>query len=301
MRLIDSAVLWVVLVGCSDDGPTADPYACIAAGGEACFELPTDVIGGADASGTNVVPVLSCDSYEVVSSPSPLMFSGHTIDFGSPDTYLPDVRIESFADVAMTSQLFDVTSDAEGAWAATATVPSLAFARSSATGQLPLYFLYGRIDVNDPVHDMFDIQTATRQQIAGTIEVAGDRFLPGRSQVAARAFDCVGNRVTNAVGNIAPVSGRNGSRLFESGVRTYYGIDGAVPVLGRRTEESQTTSSGIIGFTNLSPGRHFVQLWGFLDASALAKGSLGLTLLDEKDLIVFDSEAAYLLELNARI
>ena len=287
--------------GCSDDGPAADPYRCIAAGGEACFELPTDVVGAADAMGAAAVPILACDNFEIATSASPIMFSGHTVDFSAADTYLPAVRVEAFGDLAFTSKIFDETSDSEGAWAATASVPNLAFGRTTAAGQLPIYFLYGRIDIDDPVQDMFDVQTATRLQIAASIEVAGDRFLPGKSQVAARALDCFGNRLTNVIGNIAPASGKNGSRLFEPGVRTYYGLEGALPVLGRRTEVSQTTSTGVIGFANLAPGHHFIQLWGFPDDASLAQGSLGLELLDEKELIVFDEEAAFLVELNGRL
>jgi hypothetical protein len=287
--------------GCSDDGPVADPYRCVAAGGEACFELPTGVVGGADSSGAAVEPILVCDSFAPATSASAIMFSGHTIDFNAADTYLSEVRIEAAADIAFTSKIFDVTSDTEGVWTATAIVPNVAFARTTAAGQLPIYFMYGRIDINDPVQDMFDVQSATRLQIAASIEVAGDRFLPGTSQVAARAFDCNGNRLVNVIGNIAPASGKNGSRLFEPGVRTYYGMPGPLPVLARRTELGQTTSAGVIGFTNLAPGHHFVQVWGFPDDASLAQGSLGLDLFDEKELIVFDNEAAFLVELNGRL
>ena len=293
-------LIGVSLAGCTDD-PAADPYACMAAGGEACFQLPTDVVGAADVDGVSIAPIIVCDGYEVVTSPSPIAFSGHVLDFGTTDTYLPDVRIEAFADVGLTSKVLDVTSDAEGAWTATFNAPSLAFGRTTAAGQLPVHFMYGRIDVNDPVQDMFDVQSATRLQIASSIEVAGDRFLPGKSQVAARALDCYGNRLTNVIGNIAPASGKNGSRLFEPGVRSYYGLDGALPVLGRRTEVFQTTKAGILGFANLAPGHHFVQLWGFPDDAALAQGSIGLKLLDEKELIVFDEESAFLVELDGRL
>ena len=39
----------------------------------------------------------------------------------------------------------------------------------------------------------------------------------------------------------------------------------------------------------------------YSELAALAQGSVGLKLLDEKELIVFDSEAAYGIELDARL
>lgn len=300
MRHPAAILFGVALLGC-DDGPAADPYGCISAGGQACFQLPTDVVGAADKDGAAVESILVCDPFEPATSASPITFSGHTVDFSAADTFVPDVRVEAFADLALTSRIIDVTSDAEGAWTATATVPNLSFGRTTAAGQLPLHFMYGRIDINDTVQDMFDVQTATRLQIAASIEVAGDRFLPGRSQVAARALDCNGNRLVNLIGNISPASGKNGSQLYEPGVRTYYGMEGPLPVLARRTELSQTSSAGVLGFTNLGPGHHFVQLWGFPDDASLAKGSIGLVLFDEKELIVSDDEAAFLVELNGRL
>jgi hypothetical protein len=296
-----TTLLLMGALGCSDDGPVADPYRCVAAGGEGCFELPTDVVAAADVNGVTVLPVLDCGPYEVVTSASPVTFSGHVVDFLNEETFVPDVRIEAFADMTLTSRLFDVTSDADGAWTASANVPNEAFARTTATGKLPMHFMYGRVDINVAVHDMFNFQTATKTQVASAFELVGDRFLPGKSQLAAAAYDCNGNKLVNAVANIAPASGKNGTRLFEPNVRTYYGIEGTVPLLGRRTEIMQTSTSGLIGIANVPPGMHYVQLWGFPDASSLAKGSIGLKLLDEKPLFVADGEAGYLLPLYGRL
>lgn len=299
MRL--PAVLLLGALGCSDDGPSADPYRCVAAGGEGCFELPTDVVSAADASGVSVLPVLDCGPYDVVTSSAPLSFAGHVVDLEDSETFVPGVRIEAFADMTLTSRLFDVTSDADGAWSATAAVPNLAFTRTTADGQLPLHVMYRRVDINVAVHDMFDVQTATKTQVASMFETVGDRFLPGKSQLSAVAYDCAGNKLVNVIANIAPASGKNGSRLFEANVRTYYGAEGDMPMLARRTELAQTSSSGVIGIANISPGMHYVQLWGYPDAASLTRGSIALKLLAEHELFIADAEAVYLTPLYGRL
>ncbi len=296
-----TTVLLLGVIGCSDDGPVADPYRCVAAGGEGCFELPTDVIAAADADGVTVLPVLDCGPYEVVTSGGPLMFTGHTVDLQNEETFIPDVRIEAFADMQLTSKLFDVTSDADGAYTASAAVPNEAFARMTKSGQLPIHVMYGRVDINIAAQEMFNFPTATKLQVASVFELVGDRYLPGKSQLAAAAYDCNNNKLVNAVANIAPASGKNGTRLYEPNVRTYYGIEGAVPILGRRTEIMQTSTSGTIGIANIPPGMHYVQLWGFPDAASIAKGSSGLKLLDEKPLFVSDGEAGYIVPLHGRL
>jgi len=201
----------------------------------------------------------------------------------------------------MTAVLFDTVSGTEGMWTASASVPSLAFARTTKAGQLPLQFLYGRVDINDATHDMFNFSSATKSQVASLIELVGDRFLPGKSQLASAAVDCLDNKLVNVIGNVAPASGKNGSRLFEPGVRVYYGIAGPLPILGRRTELIQTTTSGTIAFTNLAPGKHYVQLWGFPTTDDLAKGTVGLKLLDEKEILVPDGDGGILMPLNGRL
>lgn len=296
---------WVALIasvlGCDDGGPTADPYRCTSAGGEGCFELPTDVVTAATPDGLPVTPVLDCSPYVVEQSVGPLMFSGLTVDLQDQEMALSDVRIEAYSDLALTNTLFDTTSDAGGAWSTNAVVTSEGFARTTSPGSLPLLFLYGRIDINDPVHDMLNVQTATKAQVSSYIERVGDRFLPGKSQIAAVTEDCLGNSLVNLIANVAPATGRNGSRLFEPGVRVYYGLAGTVPVLGRRTELIQTTTAGLIGITNVSPGRHFVQLWGFPTAASLAQGSMGLKLFDEKEILVPDGDGGILMVLHGRL
>jgi hypothetical protein len=302
MRLSFALLIGVVgCTACSDDGPSADPYRCAAAGGDACFELPTDFVAAANELGAAVLPELGCGVYPIASSAGAITLEGHIVDFDNQLLLIEDVRLEAFGDPVLSQLLFDETSDSNGAWSASAVVPNLVFARTTAAGQLPIHFMYGRIDIGITTQSMVDFVSATKTQVSARFEAVGDRFLPAKSQLIATATDCAGNRLVNVIGNVAPASGKNGTRLFESGVRTYYGKADAGEALGRRTELSQTTSAGTFGVANLSPGKHFVQLWGFPTAAALAMGSLGLELLDEKELLVFDGEAGYMIELNGHL
>lgn len=288
--------------GCDDDGPPADPYRCMAAGGEGCFEMPTDVIGAADSDGTRISPALDCDALELVTSSGPVSFSGHTVDYDDGEFVLPAVRIEAFSDHELTARLWDVTSDTNAVWSTTTTVPNVTFVRTTASGQMRVEYVYARTDVTSLTQTGVDYQTATRAQAATAIERAGDRFLPGKSQLRGIAHDCAGNRLVNVIVNIAPASGKNGTRLFEAGTRVYYGVD-TVPAspLGRRTEIAQTSTTGVFGIANISPGIHYVQLWGFPDAQSVLNGAISLKLLDEKELIVSDTETQFVLRLDGRL
>jgi hypothetical protein len=64
-------VLALAVLGCNDHSPVADPYKCISAGGEACFELPSDVLYAVNGDGAPVAPILGCGPRAVETSPSP--------------------------------------------------------------------------------------------------------------------------------------------------------------------------------------------------------------------------------------
>lgn len=289
-------------IGCEDDSPPADPYRCMAAGGEGCFEMPTDVIGAATSDGMRVSPVLDCGAVEIVTSSGPVAFSGHTVDYDDGEFVLPDVRIEAFSDHELSTRLWDVTSDSNAVWSTTTVVPNVTFVRTSAAGQLDVQYLYARTDVTSLTQTGVDYQTASREQAATAIERAGDRFLPNKSQLRGVAYDCAGNALVNVIVNIAPASGKNGTRLFEPGTRVYYGVD-TIPTspLGRRTEISQTSTTGVFGIANISSGIHYVQLWGFPDAQSVLNGAISLKLLDEKELIVSDTETQFVFRLDGRL
>jgi hypothetical protein len=296
-----SFAIVAVLAGCADDKQPADPYECMAAGGAACFELPTKPIAAVDALGKPAQPSLECGPYEVHTSAAPVTLAGTTINALDGEA-VPLVHVEAFADLATTSLLGETISDELGAYALTIpAMPSQLFARTIATGALPLYFLYARTDVGAAQQSMFELITGTRAQLASTLELVGDQFLPGRSQVTAVAYDCNGNRLVNVIGNLAPSSAAGGDREHEPGVRTYYTIDRSSPALGRRTQLSMTTVAGSFVASNVTSGRHYVQVWAFPAEAALAKGDEGLMLIGEAELAVPSTETGLYVELHSRL
>jgi hypothetical protein len=295
--------MWLVLlvgaIGCSNDGPAADPYKCISAGGEACFQLPSDVLYAVTEAGEVVAPVLGCGAPVVEYSASSVMLSGLTID-SSGDLAVPGVRIETFEDRHFTGSVFDVTSDSTGAWSASVTqLPSIGFTKVSKAGNLDVLHVYERFDIATPTQDMLEVASVTRDEIAARIAAVGDLMLAGKSQLAGIAYDCAGNRLGSAIVNASPVSAKLGSKRFELGVRTYYELEGGAS-LARRPQLHETSGSGGFAITNLSPGAHFIQLWGFPTAADLDIDTDGLKLLAEYEIAVFEGESSFVMTAYAQ-
>lgn len=287
------------LAGCGDGGPTADPYSCMAAGGASCFELPTNPITAADALGRPAQPALDCGPYEVRTSAVPVTLAGTTRNAFDRRT-VPLVHVEAFADLAMTSFLGEAISDEIGEYSLTiSAMPSQVFLRTTATGALPMRVLYQRTDVAVAQHDRVELVTASRADVASALELVGDTFARGKSQVTGTAYDCNGNRLVNVIANIAPTSAFAGARTFEPGVRIYYAVERTSPALARRTQLAQTSTIGSFTATNVAAGRHYVQLWGFGSESAMASGEDGLELLGEAEILVPETETALLLGVHA--
>lgn len=231
-------------------------------------------------------PALDCAAYAQAPLGA-LTMNGATTDLFTADV-LPGVRVESFSDVALAARLLDVESDAEGAYTAdVANAQNLVFERTTADGRIPTLRLYHRID---PASSRFDVVSTTKADVSAALVAAGDQFLPGKSQVFASIQDCAGNHLMNVIANIAPSTGKNGSRLFEPGVRVYYQSNYDKQYL-RRTVASQTTPEGGFLATNLPPGHHFVQVWGFPTDQDLVIGSASLKLIAEDEIIVPDTES----------
>lgn len=291
----------VALAGCADDKPEADPYTCMAAGGASCFQLPANPITAADELGRPAVPTLDCGPYEIHTSGAPVRLTGTTRN-AFDRRQVPLVHVEAFADLAMTSLLGEGISDEVGAYTLTIdAMPSQVFVRTSATGALPLHVLYERSDVAVREHDSVELLTASRADVAGALELVGDGFLRGKSQVTGVAYDCNGNRLVNVIANVAPSSAVAGARAFEPGVRLYYAIDRTTPALARRNLLAQTSSAGSFTATNVTSGRHYVQLWGFVAESAMDDGAEGLALLGEAEIAVPPTESGLLVAVHARL
>jgi hypothetical protein len=281
-----SFVLALALAGCADVGIVADPYTCVAAGGAGCFVLPTRAVAAVDADGRPTAAVLDCAAYQTVRSTAPVTLAGKTVN-AIDRAAIALVDIDVFADGSMTEQIGEVISDDVGAYTLTIDgMPGELFARTHATGALPVHLLHQRLDVTATRLDMLDLVTATRANLDGVLASVGDARMPGTSQLTGHAHDCAGNRLVNVVANIAPAPAEDGEPAFEPGVHVYYEADGPMPALGRRRELQQTTPAGGFVATSLVPGHHVVQLWGFTDDAALARGRDGLALLGETAIVV---------------
>jgi hypothetical protein len=291
------------VAGCADDGPVASAYRCVAAGGEGCFEPPSAAIAAATGDGSVVPAALDCAPYELVTSQAPVELAGTTVELVDRQAAAPLVRVEAYRDLAQTTPVLDTASDAAGQWSATVSaLPSVAFVRTTAPSQLPLVYPYVRFEVSGP-SAMIELHAATRAQIAQVFERVGDRFLPGRSQLLATAYDCAGNRLVHAIANLASATGVHGSRLFVPDVRVYYGSEGSdspAPALARRSQLAETSTSGSIGMSNLPPGRHYVQLWAFESENDILCCATALRLLAEYPLEVHADEVGFMMTLHAR-
>ena len=280
---------WVflcLLAGCADD-PVADPYACMAAGGASCFELPTTAVEAIDVADNPVDPVLDCDPVTATASTSSV--GGHTIDLftGAP---LPGIQVQVFDDVGLTAKSDDTVSDN---YAELTVMPrmSVAYWRTTGDGRMPL------VEVGKQTTDGFDAMTTTPDDITSLVTSVSDKLMPNKSMLITHIRDCNGNRLLNTIINVSPATGKNGSRLFEPGVRTYY-YAADTKQLMRRTQLAQTTRESAAVATNLSPGRQLVQLWGFPTQAAELQGATGLKLLAEVEVVVPDGQNAILAPLT---
>lgn len=283
---------WVLVVGlvvgCGTEADPADPYACMAAGGAACFELPTTAVEAIDVADNPIAPAFDCAP--ATGTPIAAMaFTGHTVDFVT-SAPLPGIAVKVFDDVEMMAISDDTISNN---YAEVTVMPrmSVAYWRTTGDGRLPL------IEVAKRTAADFAIASPTKADVSALIESVSDRFLPNKSQLVTHIRDCNGNRLLNTIINVAPATGRNGSRLFEPGVRTYYYASDTGELM-RRTQLAQTTRESAAVATNLSPGMQLLQLWGFPTAADVTQGTVGLKLLGEIEIVVPDEEAALLVPLT---
>ncbi len=288
------AILLLLVAAC-DDGEGANPYACMAAGGGGCFEMPTDAVLAVNPDGTLDAPFLACAPFDVAQSAGPQTFAGATI-YTRTQERAKAVAVDLYSDVALTSPLGTTISDEAGAFTLdTAGGPNLVFARASKDGYLAHVHLYQRVDLADA---QLELQTATRAELAERLESVGDQFLPGSNTLATLALDCADRPLANAIANLAPVSGKNGSHLFVPNVRVYYDTEGGT--LARRTQQMQTTAEGTLAMSNIPAGQYFLQLWGFVSTDDVIFGVPALKLLDEVEVTIAAGEANYVVPLHAR-
>lgn len=260
----------------------------MAAGGSRCFDVPSTIVEALDVADNPVTPALDCAPPSAIPL-GDVTIAGHTIDFVTRAP-LPEIGVQIFEDISRSAPSVDTISDPYAELRVTSSLPSIAHWRTHGDGRLPFLQVYL------PTKDRFDAITTTKADITALVTSVSDRIWPGKSQLIAHIRDCDGNRLLNTIINIAPATGRNGSKLFEDGVRTYYYADSGMPA--RRTQLAQTTRESAAFATNIPPGRHFVQLWGFTTQADVAQGALGLDLLAELEVVMPEGESAMLVPLT---
>src|SRR5262245_58029418 len=105
------SIIALLVTACGDESPTADPYKCVAAWGDAYFELTTARVEGADPiSFASKAPILNCAPFELTMSAAPVTLTGRTVTLYG-DNPIGSVRFEMFANLNLTGSLADVTSD----------------------------------------------------------------------------------------------------------------------------------------------------------------------------------------------
>lgn len=274
---------------CEDGALEADPYGCMSAGGAACFELPIDTLYAIDDTGAVVDATLGCGPPQVVMSTSPITIGGLTVNLDET-LAVEDVQIEAYADVGLTTPLFETSSGADASWSATVNaMPSTVSIGLGKADRLPMLHLARPIDIAASVTTDVQLVTPTRDEVAARLASVGDFFTLGSSQLFGTVHDCAGHRLASVLVNAAPVTAKLGSKRFESGVRTYYALDSGA--LARRPQLHETTGNGGFMITNLRPGPHFIQLWGFPTRADLEIDGEGIRLLGETEIMVFEGES----------
>src|SRR6478736_6460445 len=165
----------LVVAACGTE-PEPNPYACMAAGGDTCFELPTTAVEAIDVADNPVAPDLDCA--HITGTPiGATTVAGHTIDFttGAP---LRGIAVQIYDDVALTAKSDDTVSDNYGELTVMPRM-SVAYWRTDGDGRLPL------VEIAKPTADRFDAHTTTKADISALLSSVGDRFLPAKSQLVA--------------------------------------------------------------------------------------------------------------------
>lgn len=269
----------VLLVGCGGGkaGPDAYVRTCVKDGGETCFQVPT-----APVSDRNGAPsVLGCGN--IVPQPSlvPVTFSGKVMRYGV-STVIPNAHLEIFSDRGFQNKVGDATSAADGTYSLTlpAGTPDLEWSRATADSTFlvtNVYQFYPNLRQGD--YTNFNPQIVTSDNIESAALLVKEIWDPSKHVIAGFVFDC--NRVIVEHAEVV-VSTTSGTRTFVDGVSTYYGVPGAIPIVAPPDQRGDTNDNGAFAVFHLPPDQTFyIQVWGFVSASAMSSGADGLTLLQE--------------------
>jgi hypothetical protein len=276
------------VMGCGGSDPAPDASLlkpCKEMGGAACFHLPTAPVSTRDGAPS----ALGC-GLVTHPAPSPVTFSGIVKSFSS-NKPIPNATIKVFGSADYGTPIATATSDATDA-SYSLTVPTgtdREYGEFSAEGFLTFYPEDVRPNLTMGDVSMYNLQLVTSDAVEGAALLVKEIWDPEAAVFAGTALDCNGLIIEHAEVVVSTVAGQ---RAFAPGVSVYYAVAGAAPIVASPDDRIDTNDNGTFALFHLKPGvAVYAQLWGFVDATAQAKGEAGLTLLAEHPLHVVANTA----------
>jgi hypothetical protein len=285
MRMMRTAISLCFVAACGgDDGGGATPdagidQACQEWGGAACFQLPTAPMTNSDGAPS----AQSCPPNTPRTSTPTMSYSGNVGFFGT-NNVIAGAQVDAYTSVAYTSPIASATSAVDGTYTLTipAGSPDVLWVSAGGPGALTTYNhgYHARLfdgDITD-----FNLRLFTPGNIEGATGLVGGTWDESKAVLAAYVLACDARVVTHAA---VVISSTAGTRTFVDGVQLYYAAPGAVPLAVPPTDRADTNDNGIVAVLGLPPGDSLhVQVWGFRDEAALARGADGLSLIADHPL-----------------
>jgi len=265
----------LVAVAACSDSPTHVPT-CQVEGGSACFQLPTDIIQTRDGAPSN----LGCSDFMPTPSVNAVSVSGLLQKYGV-SVPVAGATITFYATPEFSPAVATATTAADGTWSLVlpAGTPNIVYTQSSASGFVDSRGYFIGLDLTKPSVTNFNGRIVTSDNVESAALLVKENWDPTKSIYVGTALDCMNMIVEHA---IATVSSEPGVRKFVDGVAVYYSAPGAVPLAVLPEDRGDTNDNGAFAFFHMPPDvTLYGQLWGYIDAAAMAQGADGLTMLAE--------------------
>ncbi len=292
MKMVKHVICGVVLAACGggkaapDAAPDAPSRACEDMGGANCFQIPTAPLQTRDG----VASALGC-GFTPTPAAAAVTFSGKVLTYGTSKP-VPSASIALFSSADHATMVGSGTSMADGTYSleVEAGTTNELFGEFSATGFLDLTTYNVRLDLNAGDFTNFNLQCVTSDNIESAGLLVKEDWDPTVMVVAGTALDC--NNVIVEHAAIA-VSTTQGQRVFAPRASVYYGVAGAVAIADPPEDRGDTNDNGVFAVFHLQPGPMvYIQMWGFVNAAAMAQGEAGLTLIAEEPIYPVANSAA---------
>ena len=247
-------------------------------GGSSCFQLPTAPLSTRDGA-----PSARNCPFTVTPATVPVSFTGKTITYGTAKP-VPSASVKLFTSPDRVTPVGTATSMADGTY--TVQVPAGTanelYGEFAATGFLTLDTYNIRLNLNQGDFTMFNLQYVTSDNIESAGLLVKEIWDPAAMVVAGTALDC-NNMIVEHAAIVASTT--PGQRAFAPRASVYYGVPGAVALAEPPEARGDTNDNGAFALFHVAPSSTlYVQMWGFVDAAALARGEAGLTLVAEEPL-----------------